>query len=181
MGNQDRAFDRPSKRYPDEGRVDRIVATGVLASLGAGLIFGVVETLGSAILGGSLLWPMQAAASLLIRERAFLPEYFALAIPLGVSIHFSLAMLYGYAFGIANSNAAFSTLMSPVRELVLGSLYGVLLWFVNFLLIGPYLYPWLEDTRPVLQLVAHVAFFGVPLAGIFELRERRTLRRHGRL
>ena len=92
---------RPSARYPDEGRVGRIVAAGVVASLGAGLALGLSEILGAGLAGSSLVLPVQSAASLLIRERAFADDYFALAIPLGVSVHFSLAMLYGYAFGIA--------------------------------------------------------------------------------
>jgi hypothetical protein len=181
MGSTGSRYDRPSPGYPDEGRVARIVAAGVISSLTAGLTLGLSEVIGAAISGGSLLQPIQVAASLLLRERAFADAYLPLAIPLGVSVHFSMALLYGYAFGVANSNARFSTLVSPAREILLGAVYGALLCLLNFVVIGPYLYPWLSGTSLLLQLAAHVIAFGIPLAGLFSLAERHTFHRSGLL
>jgi hypothetical protein len=161
--------------------VARIVAAGMNASLGAGLSLGLIEMLGATVSGASPLWPIRVAASVLIRERAFADSYVGLAIPLGLGVHFALALLYGYAFGVANSNALSPTLVSPAKEIVLGALYGTVLSLLNFLVIAPYLYPWIAETSVPLQVAAHVIFFGIPLGGFFAHTERHTLRRSGLL
>jgi hypothetical protein len=159
--------------------VGMLESEGLLASLVAGFTFGTVEMLGSAITGKGVLWPVQAAASIIMRDQAFHAS--ALAIPLGLIIHFSLVTTYGFLYGLMSSDARLATRLNPRREAGLGALYGATIWLVNFQLVARWFYPWLYETAPLGQFLLHVVAFGVVLALLFRRKERRriekTLRR----
>ena len=150
------------------------------SSLVAGATFGVVELVGAMVLGQSPLFIVESTASLVMRETAYLPEYVALSIPLGIAVHFSLATLYGYAFGLMSTEARLSTRLNGGRAAVLGAVYGSLLYLFNFQFVARQIYPWLMATSHVAQWLAHALAFGGVLGLLFVRRERRRVARSPR-
>jgi hypothetical protein len=148
----------------------------LIASLAAGGIFGALEIL-SALAVGSPLWPIEAAASLLMRERAYYPEYLALAIPMGIAVHVSLTIVYGFGYGIMSSDARLATRLSPSREAGIGFIFGACIWLLNFQLVARLFYPWLVETNQFVQLLLHAGGFGTVLALLFRRKELRRVNR----
>ena len=101
------------------------------------------------------------------------------AIPLGVVIHFSLSVVYGYVFGLTSTESRARTRQNVAREAALGFGYGALLWAFNFQLVARMLYPWLAETNPIAQLALHGVGFGVPLGLLFCQKEQARVRRMG--
>jgi hypothetical protein len=152
---------------------------GIRASLVAGTLFGALEILGALLVQGAPLLPMESAASLLIRERAYQPGYLAFSVPLGIAVHFSLAILYGYAFGLMSTETRLRTRLNFGREALLGSGFGLLIWVVNFMIIARGLYPWLLTTNQLAQALLHAFAFGLPLSLLFARNERKRVARTG--
>jgi hypothetical protein len=169
---------KPRRRFPMEGWALSLEYEGMVASLVAGTIFGALEVLGAIVTQAAPLRPIEAAASLLIRERAYLAEYLPLSIPLGIAVHFSLATLYGYAFGLMSTEARMRTRLNFAREAVLGFGFGLLIWAVNFVVIARGLYPWLRGDL-LAQALPHGIGFGLPLSLLFSRKERRRVVRTG--
>jgi hypothetical protein len=170
---------RRPRKYPFEGIVALIQSEAMSATFVAAAIFGAVEVIGSGLLLGWPGGPVQAAASLLIRERAYEPTHLALTFLLGIVIHFSLAAFYGFAFGLATTELRARTRTKPSAEFLMGIAFGTLLWAFNFQLVARNIYPWLFNVNQPLQLLAHVGAFGLPLALRFGRMERRRLARTG--
>jgi hypothetical protein len=142
------------------------------------MTFGIAEMLGSAVLRSDPLWPIQAAASLIMHEQAFDARSVAIAIPIGLMIHFSLVVTYGFVYGLASSDARLATRLDARREVVGGALFGAGIWLLNFQLVARAFYPWLFATNQLMQVVTHAVGFGVVLA---LLLRRKELRRVGLL
>lgn len=164
-------------RFPFENLVARIQYETLAASLAASVVFGLVEMGASVILGGDALAALRAPASLLIRERAYESTGLALTLLLGIIIHASLAVWYGFAFGLAISELKPTSRVSRKIDALWGLGFGALLWFVNFEIVARAIYPWLFAMNQVGQLAAHVLAYGLPLALLFGRLERRRLAR----
>jgi len=162
----------------DVGQQGRGVGTleseGLRASLLAGVILGVVEIAGGALVMGNPLWPVQAPASLFVQAHAFDAGFLAFAVPLSLGIHFSLATTYGFLYGLVSSAERLSTRLDARREAGLGALFGAGIWLINFQLVARLFYPWLFATNQLAQLVLHVGF-GVVLAMLFRRKERKRV------
>jgi hypothetical protein len=167
------------RRFPTESFAIYLEDEGVRASLAAGGLFGVLEIVASWIAHAQPLAPVRAAASLLLRERAYQSGYLAFALILGVAVHFSLALLYGYAFGLMSTEARLATRVNLAREAAIGFGFGLLLWFINFVVIARGLYPWLFASNQLNQAALHGLAFGLPLSWLFARKERRRVARMG--
>ncbi|HEY3594797.1 MAG TPA: hypothetical protein VGL13_13025 [Polyangiaceae bacterium] len=170
---------RSRRRFPTESFALYLEDEGIRASIAAGAALGVVEILGAWILHAAPLEPIKAAASLLLRERAYQSGYLAFAVPLGIAVHFSLALLYGYAFGLMSTEARLATRLNAVREAAIGFGFGLALWAINFVVIARGLYPWLYATHQLAQALLHGIAFGVPLSVLFARTEQRRVERMG--
>jgi hypothetical protein len=61
-------------------------------------------------------------------------------------------------------------------QLLIGGLFGIVIWLVNFQIVARVGYPWFLGTRPIVQLVLHVFAFGVPMAAFYTYLSRRRPR-----
>jgi hypothetical protein len=170
---------KPRRRFPTESFALYLEDEGVRASLVAGAFFGALEIVVSWMAHAAPLLPILAAASLLLRERAYQSGYLAFSLILGIAVHFSLALLYGYAFGLMSTEARLATRVNAAREAVIGLGFGFLLWFVNFVVIARGLYPWLFASNQLGQAALHAVGFGLPLSWLFARNERRRVARTG--
>jgi hypothetical protein len=145
------------------------VAGGVLA----GLVFAAFEILAATMTSGASAWPrpLRMIGAIVLGRGAMdagaplLPPVAA-----GLLLHVGLAAAFGGVFGVM----AWAGLAGPTTRLVAtGGAYGLLLWLVNFHMIAPIAgWRWFPDrTDPVVQLVAHVLFYGAPL-GLYLTRTR---------
>ena len=50
------------------------------------------------------------------------------------------------------------------------TLFGLLLWIVNFYAISPVAFPWFGMANPIVQFLAHTFFYGATLGLLFVWR-----------
>jgi hypothetical protein len=170
---------RARRRFPTESWTLYLEDEGIRSSLLAGVAFGALQILAASVANAAPLQPIKAAASLLLRERAYQPGYWLFALVLGVAVHFSLALLYGYAFGLMSTEIRLRTRLNFAREALIGILFGLVLWGINFAVIARGLYPWLYEAHLPAQAVLHALGFGLPLSLLFARNERRRVARLG--
>jgi len=148
---------------------------GLVASLIAGVTFGITEMAGTMLVHGDPLWPIQAAASLFMQEHAFDTSALAVALPLGLVTHVCMTLSYGFLYGVVSSDLRLSTRLNTSREAALGALLGAAVWLLNFQLVARLFYPWLFATNQVAQFGLHVFTFGVVLALLFRRKEQKRI------
>jgi len=170
---------KPRRRFSTESWTLYLEDEGIRSSLLAGVAFGALQILAASAANAAPLEPIKAAASLLLRDRAYQPSYWVFSLVLGVAVHFSLALLYGYAFGLMSTEIRLRTRLSFVREALLGILFGLIVWGINFAVIAHGLYPWLYATNLTAQALLHALGFGLPLSLLFARNERRRVARVG--
>ncbi|MCX4243472.1 hypothetical protein OEB96_22765 [Paraliomyxa miuraensis] len=120
------------------------------------------------------LLPLRMAASVVIGPEALTTTTVAGAIVAGVVVHLLASTLFGAIYGLVNSSFSQETETSYARQAGLGMLYGVALWIATFQIIARIAYPWFLDTSQGLQVVLHALTFGLPLALMYALAERRV-------
>jgi hypothetical protein len=153
-----------------EGVVGRIESETVRSGVAAGFVMGLSEVVASVISGNSALLPFREAASVLLREDAFGHNAPMIAL-VGALVHFSIAVMYGFAFGVFNSQIAWTKRVAGLRQGILGVVFGAAIWLFDFQFIARLFYPWMLDHSQVVQLVVHALGFGLPLGLLFAERE----------
>jgi pimeloyl-ACP methyl ester carboxylesterase len=85
------------------------------------------------------------------------------AAPVGMMLHVVLSIIYGLIF--AGLVAAVPALRSTAAVIVGASLFGLLLWLINFYVIAPPAgWAWFPtQANPVQQFISHVFAFGTVL------------------
>jgi hypothetical protein len=158
---------------PDEPDWRWWLRHGVAGGILAGLVFVAFEMLAATVTGGTGTWlrPLRMIGAIVLGRGAMdagtplLPPVTA-----GLLLHFGLSAAFGGVFGVM----AWTGLAGPIARLVAaGGAYGLLLWLVNFHMIAPIAgWRWFPDrTEPVVELTAHVLFYGAPL-GLYLTRMR---------
>src|SRR5262249_29996055 len=99
----------------------------------------------------------------------------ATAVVLGVIVALYLGAMFGLFYGLYNSALTFETRRSPGRQAIVGPLYGVMLWLVNFNVFARWRYPWLLDIPQGPQVVLHAVGYGLPLGLLYASAERRAV------
>jgi hypothetical protein len=155
----------------------RQAATGGVV---AGLIFALFEMVAAAALTGAnaLFTPLRMVVAIARGPQVLAPDYPLTVIVLGgLSLHLMIAAVYGVIFSILA--AALRLARPSLALLAAASLYGLLLWLVNFYLIAPLAFPWFTQTDPIVQCVAHTIFFGAAL-GLYLNQISASIRRAAR-
>lgn len=152
----------------------RGVKEGIGYGLIAGMIFGVMEIVGAAIMGNPPLMPIRMFASVVLGHSALMESSLATAVAIGIVAHLALSGVFGLVYGAINGLLSSETETSYGRQTALGLLFGAMLWIINFQLIGRALFPWFLGTPQFLQMLMHAMFFGLPLALLYAATERRV-------
>lgn len=155
-----------------------VLARSAVAALLVSVTFPLAEMAGYAIVDGldDTLKPIRQIAAVGLGERALNDEPSVLAVLLvgGVGLNFAFNLLFCLPF--VALTAAVAPLGASRARLVGGAvLYGAALWPLNFYvfapLIGWHFFPDLHD--PVVEAVAHIACFGLPLGLYLAAGEKR--------
>lgn len=148
---------------------------GIVFGLVAGLILGVAEIIAASAAGLRPLLPLRMASSIFIGQEALTTTTtLATAVIVGIIVHFVLSALFGAIYGLVNATFTPKTETDYARQTGLGLLFGAALWLVNFQIIARGAYPWFLETSQWLQLLMHAVFFGLPVALMYALAERRV-------
>lgn len=149
------------------------IGRGAQWGIVAGLVFAVYEMFMSAALEGAsaTFMPLRMIGAILLGEQALDPGYSLLvAASAGVFVHLALSAIYGIVFMVIAGG-----LIAAATDLVLGTIFGLVLWGINFYWIAPRAFPWFLDADPLVQAIGHGIFFGTAL-GWFVWRAHRATR-----
>ena len=153
-----------------EGVVGRIETETVVAGVVAGFVMGLAEVLASVISGESPFLPFRDAASILLRDDAFRVNAPMVSL-IGVFVHLCIAIMFGFAYGVINSQIPWSERVRGPRQALLGLAFGTAIWLLDFQFIARLFYPWLLEHSQVVQWALHAFAFGVPLGLLLAERE----------
>ncbi len=145
---------------------------GLIAGIIAGAVFIVFEVVVAAAMQGNPAAPIRMISAIVLGQGA-LPMQptigLATAVPVGLIVHFVNSAIYGVVFAVVAASVGF------LRDnrwalIVAASVFGLLLWLVNFYVIAPILFPWFLMANPVVQFLAHTFFFGTALGLLLAAR-----------
>jgi hypothetical protein len=140
---------------------------GAIGGLIAGIVFAMFEMIVAALMMGmSAFWmPMRMIGGIVLGMPALDPSYPLVTAALtGFILHMVLSTLYGVIFGAVVSFIP-QLARSTAILVVAASVFGLLLWLVNFFVIAPAAgWTWFpEKTSPLVQFIAHTFFYGTAL------------------
>lgn len=141
-----------------------LVTHGIIGGIVAGIIFALAEMIISVATGGPFFGPLRLISSIALGVEAVDPSYpFLTAGLVGLIVHVLLSALYGVIF--VSLLAANKQLQASTGLLLLyGSVFGLLLWVVNFLVIAPAAFPQFTEVNQFLNgFLAHTFFYGTVL------------------
>lgn len=139
------------------------VKHGVIGGVVAGIIFAIAEMIGGSVIDGApFFMPLKAFASIPIGKEP--PKIaWATAVPVGVISHLALSIIYGVIFALIVVYLPMLR-VSPVMIVIAASIYGLLLWLINFfVLAGAISRPWFKMAPKGEQFVYHTFFYGTVL------------------
>ncbi len=139
------------------------VVSGGVTGMVAGIVFAIFEMVVAALMDQGFFMPLRMIAAIVLGEEALDPSYALVTAALvGLAVHMALSALFGMVLaGGAGSVGALRE--SRFGLIAAATLFGLVLWLVNFFLIAPVLFPWFEMADQVVQFVAHTFFYGMPL------------------
>ncbi len=142
-----------------------VLMLGAIGGIVAGVVFLIAEMIGSVLLGGELLAPFKAFASIPLGQ---MPPDIAIgtALPVGFVTHFALSILYG-VIAVAIVSLVPALRSSAMILIVAATVFGTLLWIINFFILPDVIgRPWFKELPMIPQFIYHAFFYGTPL-GIF--------------
>jgi len=113
--------------------------------------------------------PLQRISALLLGPDALAPPgEISLSIAgFALMIHFPLAFCYGRLIGRALRR------VPPALGWIAGAACGLALYVINYQVIGPWLFPWFDDSQGAVTAFDHL-LFGVAVALTFATLRRRS-------
>jgi signal transduction histidine kinase len=146
----------------------------------AGVVFMVFEMVVAGIMDSNPFAPPRMISAIALGQEALpmMPMIgLGIALPVAMLIHFVLSAIYGGVFGAIAANV--QILQNRLALIGAATIFGVLLWIVNFYIIAPVAFPWFLMANQVVQFVAHTFFFGSAVGLLLawarqERREQRT-------
>lgn len=139
------------------------VKQGIIGGIIAGIVFAMAEMIGAAFIAGNpFIMPLKAIASVPLGTPP--PEIpTGTAIPVGIIFHMLMSMIFGVIFALLVVYIA-ALRSSPTILVIAATVFGLILWVVNFYILAPLIgRPWFTQTPPVQQFVYHTFFFGTVL------------------
>jgi hypothetical protein len=82
--------------------------------------------------------------------------------------HLVLSAIYGAVFGAVASKVG-ALRNNRVALIGAATVFGLLIWIVNFYVIAPVAFPWFAQTNAVVQFFAHTLFYGTMLGLMLEV------------
>jgi hypothetical protein len=155
----------------------RIIVEGIGFGVMGGVIFGVLQMTGAALMKSSPLLPLHMSASVALGKAALDDAYSLSTILIaGAMVHVVLSAMFGALYGGLMTQRSRSASTSFLHESALGMLYGLMIWAFNFYLVAAAFFPWCSTSSPLYQAFMHAAFFGLPLGLMFaaSLKYRRA-------
>ncbi|HEY3352668.1 MAG TPA: hypothetical protein VGQ83_05435 [Polyangia bacterium] len=152
-------------------RVAKSLREGFQMGILAGVVFAIMEIVGAALAHASPLLPFRLFASVILGHGALTaPAVFAFMV--GGVVHVIFSAAFGVVYGLVNGWAGSETRTSWATQIVLGLVYGLVLWVVPFQLVGRVLSPAFLEADQMVQLLLHMVFFGLPLGLFYVMAER---------
>jgi uncharacterized membrane protein YagU involved in acid resistance len=147
--------------YPAESQLFK---HGLIGGIVAGIVFAISEMLINVILGEPFLGPLRLISSIALGTEALQPTYSIVTAGLvGLIVHMILSMIYGLIFVFILKWIG-QLHVSTGLLLLYGSLFGLVLWLVNFMVIVPAAFPQFTQVNQLWNgFVAHTFFFGAVL------------------
>ncbi|WP_273888695.1 hypothetical protein [Rubrobacter naiadicus] len=151
----------------------RWVIAGLIGGLIAGVIFAAFEMVVAAIMGQGFFTPLMMIGAIGLGKEA-LPTPkpmigLSTIVPVGLAIHMFLSMIYGVVFGAFVWGVSFLH-GNRLRLVGAATVFGLVLWIVNFYVIAPLAFSWFAMANPVVQFFAHTFFFGTVLGLLLSAR-----------
>ncbi len=146
--------------------------SGLLAGLIGGLVFLVFEMVFAGIAGPSPFGPPRMIGAIALGQGALPPQSsigIATVLPVALIIHFINSAIFGSIFGAI---VGLTGALRRSRGALVGAatVFGLVLWIVNFYVIAPIAFPWFQSAAVPVQFVAHTFFFGTALGLLIALR-----------
>jgi hypothetical protein len=138
-------------------------SAAVWAGVIAGIVFMMAEMLMVMVFMGQSPWgpPRMMAAMVMGQDVLPPPATFDMGIMMtSMMIHFPLSIIYGLMVGWIVHR------MSSTSALVIGGVFGLAIYFINFYLVAPVLFPWFTEAQNWVSLVAHL-IYGLVLGGTY--------------
>jgi hypothetical protein len=154
----------------------RVVKGGIVAGLVAGGLMVLIAVLLSLASGSDEWVVMKGASAPFLGERAVSPGFDALAVPLGLAVHFIVSI--GWALGFAT--LAYG--LSKPATMVAGAAWGVVVWVGMYYVLLPLAgLGWMLEGAPIARAALSHVFFGLFVAAAFLPFQRRRLAHAGGL
>ncbi len=148
------------------------VGIGALTGVLAGLVFALFQVIMAAV----GLGPPLSALTEMVEGLTFgggsgsisAPGIAAPELAIGGFTHLVLSAIYGAVFGAVASKVG---ALRNNRMALIGAatVFGLLIWIVNFYVIAPVAFPWFAQTNAVVQFFAHTLFYGTVLGLMLEV------------
>lgn len=163
---------------PHQGTIDKLHTDyssgwgfkhGAIGGLLAGVVFALFEMIAAAVMMGmpAFFMPLRMIGAIALGPVALDPSYSLVAAGFaGLVVHMALSIFYGVIFGASVAAGRNTALNTTGGLLAAASVYGLLLWLVNFYVIAPALFPWFLESSPLIQFIAHTFLYGTVL-GIY--------------
>ncbi len=159
------------------------VGIGALTGVLAGLVFALFQVIMSAAGLGTPL----SELIVMVEGVTFgsgsgsisAPAIAAPEIAIAGLTHLVLSAIYGAVFGAVASKVD-ALRNNRIALIGAATVFGLLIWIVNFFVIAPVAFPWFAQTNGVVQFIAHTLFYGAVLGLLLEVTmipaRRRQLR-----
>ncbi len=141
-----------------------IAKQGLIGGMAAGLVFAMFEMIMAAVLNGSsaFFMPLRMIGAIVLGKEALTSSYSLLGAAItGVVVHMIMAAMFGLIVALALAALPAAT-RSPAMMIAAASVFGFVLWLVNFYVLAPIGgWNWFPDkTNETMQFFAHTFFFG---------------------
>lgn len=135
---------------------------------------GLVLLLARMAVAGDPLAPFRLAASVFTGHADDSDLPIGTLIVTGFAVHLTLSVFYGLAYFWMHRLWNGDVLVPVQRRAVSGTLFGLGVWLLDFHLFARILRPWLVDGPELGEALLHGFAFGLPLALLVGIAERRA-------
>jgi uncharacterized membrane protein YagU involved in acid resistance len=145
---------RTSTTDPAVASIRRLAPLGALGGIVAGIVFGALNMWFAASIGMPADMPLRMIATI-VQGGGAMADGTANPI-LGLAVHMVLSTAFGITLAVIVSRVR-----SDRTRALVGLLFGLALYLVNFLVISPIAFPVFQDANQPLELTTHLVFGAV--------------------